>query len=337
MKLQAGLIGCGMWGRTHALAYEAHPQSELTAVYDLDAAKAEALAEEFGIPRVYQSAEELAADPQIKAISVATPDFAHREGALTVINEGKALLIEKPLATTVEDAIAIQEAAQAKGILAMVDFHNRFNPQFDSAKRQIVEGTLGEPRYIYMRHSNSLFVPLSMLSWSSKSSSLWFLGSHSCDLIRWLFDSEVEEIYAANNYGVLQGQGYDVPDVWAYILRFAGGGIASVENAWILPDAVGGGDFRSEIVGTKGAYYTTLMAPEVSEMYTAEGRRRFDYLTQLDIQGTRFGFTLQSIQYFADCVIHDREPFIGLADGVANTKILCAVEESARTREPVRL
>jgi predicted dehydrogenase len=188
-----------------------------------------------------------------------------------------------------------------------------------------------------MRHSNSLFVPLSMLSWSSKSSSLWFLGSHSTDLIRWLYDCEVEEVYAANNFGVLSEHGFEVPDVWAYILRFESGGIANVENAWILPDGVGGGDFRSEIVGTEGVYYTTLMAPEVSEMYTAEGRRRFDYLTQLDIRGTKFGFTLQSIQYFADCVRNDRQPFISLADGVANTKILCAVEESARTRQPVRL
>jgi predicted dehydrogenase len=336
MTLQTGLIGCGMWGRTHAMAYDAHPNARLIAVQDIDHDKATAFAEEFGIPKVYQTAEELAADPEVKAVSVATPDFAHRESALTVINEGKALLIEKPLATMVEDAVAIRDAAAEKGILAMVDFHNRFNPQFDSAKRQISEGVLGEPRYIYMRHSNARSVPLGMLSWSEKSSSLWFLGSHSTDLIRWLFDEEVTEVYAANNYKVLRERGLEVPDVWSYVLRFANDGIASVENLWILP-APARGDFRSEIVCTKGVYYTTLSAPEVSEMYTEEGRRRFDYLTQLDIRGFRFGFTLQSIQYFADCVINDEEPFITLDDGLANTRILCAVEESARTRKPVHL
>jgi predicted dehydrogenase len=336
MKLQTGLIGCGMWGRTHAIAYHVHPHVKLTAVYDVDGEKSKALAGEFDIPKVYQSAEELAADPEVNAVSVATPDFAHRESALAVINAGKPLLIEKPLATTVEDATAICEAAAQKGILAMVDFHNRFNPQFDSAKRQLTDGTLGDPRYIYMRHSNALSVPLGMLSWSRQSSSLWFLGSHSTDLIRWLFDSEVVEVYAANNFGVLRQEGLEVPDVWTYLLRFANEGIGNVENAWILPKSVGG-DFRSEIIATKGVYYTTLQAPEVNEMYTEAGRRRLDYLTQLDIRGFQFGFTLQSIQYFADCVINDQEPFITLDDGLANTKILCAVEASAETRQPVRV
>lgn len=338
MKLETGLIGCGLWGRTHAMAYRVHPKVELVAVCDKDEEKCKAFAEEFGVPKTYRTAGELAADPDVKAISVATPDFAHKEPALAVIGEGKPLLIEKPLATTVKDATIICEAAKEKGILAMVDFHNRFNPQFDSAKRQLTEAALGEPRYIYMRHSNTVDVPKGMLSWSRKSSSLWFLGSHSTDLVRWLFDSEVTEIYAANNYGVLRQQGLDVPDVWTYILRFANEGIGNIENAWILPNTLAGyGDFRSEIIATKGVYYTNLQAPEVNEMYTEADHRRLDYLTQFDIRGFQYGFTLQSIQYFADCVINEKVPFISLEDGLANVKILCAVEESARTGKPVRL
>ena len=336
MTLKTGLIGCGMWGRTHAIAYRAHPKARLVAVYDLDHGKAKALAEEFDVPTVHHSAEELAADPNVDAVSVATPDFAHKEAALAVVAAGKPLLIEKPLATTVEDAEAIYRAVTEKGILCMVDFHNRFNPQFDSAKRQITEGTLGEPRYIYMRHSNAHSVPLGMLSWSRQSSSLWFLGSHSSDLVRWLVGGEVEEVYGVNNFGVLRERGLDVPDVWAYVLRFASGAIASIENAWILPKAVGG-DFRSEIIGSKGVYYTHLSAPEVSELCTDDGRRRLDYLTQLNVQGIQYGFTLHSIQYFADCVMQDRAPFVTVKDGLENTRILCAVEESARSRKPVRL
>lgn len=338
MKLRTGLIGAGMWGTTHAMAYQTHPAVELVAVCDKDEARCQAFAEKFSIPKTYRSAEELAADPDVEAVSVATPDFAHKEGALAVINEKKPLLIEKPLATTVEDAVIICKAARQKGILGMVDFHNRFNPKFDSAKRHLTDADLGEARYIYMRHSNALAVPEGMLSWSDQSSSLWFLGSHSSDLVRWLFDSEVVEVYGTCNYGVLREKGLDVPDVWAYIVRFANGGIGNIENAWILPNTVPGyGDFRSEIIATKGVYYTTLQAPEVNEMYTETSHQRLDYLTQLDIRGFQFGFTLQSIQYFADCVLKDKQPFITLEDGLANTKILCAVMESAATGKPVSL
>jgi predicted dehydrogenase len=338
MRLRTGLIGTGMWGRMHAIAYHRHPATELVAVCDLDEGRCRAFAAEFGIPRTYRTADELAADPEVEAVSVATPDFAHLEPALAVIREKKPLLIEKPLATTVEDARAIVAAANDAGILAMVDFHNRFNPQFDTAKRQLTDGVLGAPRYIYMRHSNTISVPLEMLSWPARSSSLWFLGSHSSDLVRWLFADEAIEVYGAATHGVLRARGLDVPDVWTYILRFAGGGVASIENAWILPASLPGyGDFRSEIIGEKGVYYTQLQAPEVNELYADGRHQRLDYLTFLDIHGAQYGFTVQSIQYFADCVLNDVEPFIPLTEGLANTRILCAVEESARHGTPVAL
>src|SRR6266508_2735835 len=116
MRLKTGLVGTGLWGRMHALAYRSHPATELVAVCDQDEARCRAFAEEFGITKTYRTAAELAADPEVEAVSVATPDFAHREPALAVIREKKPLLIEKPLATTVADATAIAEAAAAAGI-----------------------------------------------------------------------------------------------------------------------------------------------------------------------------------------------------------------------------
>lgn len=338
MRLRTGIIGAGIWGRMHATAYTIHPETQPVAICDLDEAKARAVAEEFGIPKIYRSAAELAADPDVEAVSLATPDFAHLEPALAVIREKKPLLIEKPLATTVKDAKTICDAAKEAGILAMVDFHNRFNPQYDSAKRRLTDGTLGEARYIYMRHSNTLYVPTEMLTWAGRSSSLWFLGSHSADLVRWLFGTEVVEVYGTNTSGVLRERGLDVPDVWTSVLRFANGGLGVIENAWILPNTLPGyGDFRSEIIGEKGVYYTQLQAPEVNEFYAEAEHRRVDYITQLDIRGFQYGFTLQSIQYFANCVINDTEPFITLEDGLRNTQILCAVQESAATGQPVKL
>ena len=313
--------------------------TDVVAVCDTDEARRTAFAEEFGIAKTYATAEELAADPEIDAVSVVTPDFAHEQPALAVIKAKKPMLIEKPLATTVAVAQTIRDAANDAGILAMVDFHNRFNPQFDSAKRQLNDGPLGDPRYIYMRHSNSIVVPTEMLTWPEKSSSLWFLGSHSADLVRWLFGCEVTEVQGTRTYGVLQRRGLDIPDVWVSVLKFENGGVGVIENSWILPETVPGyGDFRSEIIGETGVYYTQLQAPEVNEMYASGGsHHRLDYLTQLDIRGAQYGFTLQSIQYFADCVLNDVEPFISLQDGLANTEILCAVEASAAAGEIQKL
>lgn len=329
MTLRTGIIGAGMWGRTHCLAYSGHAATSIAAICDVDPARAKALADEFGIPRVYSSAEELAADPSVDAVSIATPDFAHREPALSVIGEKKPMLIEKPLATNLEDATAIVEAAEEAGILAMVDFHNRFNPQFDIAKKRIADGTIGQPQYIYIRHSVSRTFALDMLRWSNRSSSLWFIGSHSADLIRWLMGDEVQEVYGVSTRGILDSAGVSTTDTWVSTLRFRNGKVALMENCWALPRNIPGwGDFRTEIIGEHGVNYTHLQAPEVSELYTESEHQRNDFLLQMEIQGANLGFTLSSIRYFADCVIADRQPFVGLRDGLENTKILCALEAS---------
>ena len=310
----------------------------MAAICDVDETRAQALADEFGIPRVYTSAQELAADPNVDAVSVATPDFAHVEPALAVMAEGKPLLIEKPLATTVEDATTICQAAEKAGNLTMVDFHNRFNPQFDTAKKRILDGTLGRAQYIYVRHSVTRTFPLDMLKWAEKSSSLWFIGSHSTDLVRWLMDAEVVEVFGANTRGILESEGLNTTDTWVATLRFEDGRVAVIENSWALPRNIPGwGDFRTEIIGENGVNYTHLQAPEVNELYSNTSHERNDFLLQMEIQGASHGFTLASIRYFADCVLNDREPSISLTDGLRNTEILCAIEESAFSKQPVSL
>jgi predicted dehydrogenase len=332
--LRTGIIGAGMWGRTHALAYSGDPRTRIAAICDIDEQRARALAEEFGIPRVYTSAQELAADPTVDVVSVATPDFAHVEPALAVIAERKPLLIEKPLATTEEDALTICQAASDAGILAMVDFHNRFNPQFDMAKKRIGDGTLGEAHYLYIRHSVTRAFPLDMLRWAERSSSLWFIGSHSTDLVRWLMDAEVAQVYGISTRGILESEGLNTTDTWVATLRFADGRIAVIENSWALPRTIPGwGDFRTEIIGEHGVYYTHLQAPEVNELYSTSSHERNDFLLQMDIHGATQGFTLASIRYFADCVLSNRTPFISLLDGLRNTQTLCAIERSAATNQ----
>lgn len=93
-KLRTGLIGTGLWGRTHAIAYKTHPMTELVAVCDTNEARRSAFAEEFGIAKTYATAEELASDPEIDAVSVVTPDFAHEQPAMAVIDAKKPMLIE---------------------------------------------------------------------------------------------------------------------------------------------------------------------------------------------------------------------------------------------------
>jgi len=127
-KTRFGVVGAGLWGSFHCKTLNAIPAAELYAVCDLDPKRAAEMQRQFGATKVYTDFRELIADPDVEAITVATPDFAHGDIVLAAIQAGKHVMSEKPLATTVAEAEAIAAAAATSPGKVMVDFHNRVSP-----------------------------------------------------------------------------------------------------------------------------------------------------------------------------------------------------------------
>jgi predicted dehydrogenase len=101
--------------------------------------------------------------------------------------------------------------------------------------------------------SNTIFVPMKMLSWASKSSALWFLGSHVIDVLRFVLADEVMRVFSVSRRGVLSTQGIETPDVHLSTIEFSRGAAIVMENSWILsPDNPMIFDFKLELVGDKG-------------------------------------------------------------------------------------
>jgi len=332
-----GVIGVGTWGEYHALTYSRHPGAALVAVCDKDEARAQAIAAKYGAQRCYTDYRELLGDPEIQAVSIATPDFLHREIAVAAAEAGKDTLVEKPLATMVEDAQAIIEAAERAGVKLMVDFHNRWNPPFNLAKATIEAGELGEPKLIYARLNNTLFVPTQMVKWAARSATIWFTGSHVIDLVCWLVGDEVRRVYSVARSGVLKALGVDTPDFFETVLEFGRGAVAVVENCWILPDSEPTLiDLKMQIVGGKGTLQLDPSHHRAIEKYT-DKLSYPDVLIMPAVFGQLKGFAVESIKHFADCVIHDQAPMVTGKDGLINTAIICAALRSAETGQPVAL
>ncbi len=175
---------------------------------DLNEERAAEIASKYGVDAVYTDYRDLLADPSIQAVSIATPDFAHREIAVAAAEAGKHILVEKPLATTVEDAEAIVNAAKKAQVKLMVDFHNRVNAPFLNAKRSIEQRRDWASQPISMLGSATpRLSPTQMLPWASRSSGLWFLASHTVDMAHWLLDDEPRRVYAVSRSGVLARDG----------------------------------------------------------------------------------------------------------------------------------
>lgn len=332
-----GVIGTGLWGENHALVYSMHPGAELVAVCDVNKERAEQIAKKFGATRCYTRYEDLLADHDVDAVSVATPDHLHCEVGVAAARAGKDILMEKPLALTVPDAQTIIDAASKAGVKLMVDFHNRWNPPFNMLKRSVDAGELGEPQLINARLNNTIWVPTEMLRWAGQSATIWFTGSHLIDIVCWLMGSAVTKVYSVSRSRVLAARGITTPDFFETTLEFASGAVAFVENCWILPNSEPSVvDFKLRCVGSKGSATVDTTHNRAFEQYGERAGYR-DVLGLVSVFGKQIGFTLESIHYFADCVIHNRQPSPTGEDGLRNTAVICAALRSAETGQPVKV
>ncbi len=333
-----GLVGAGMWGETHALVYSRHPKATVVAVADADPARAEGLARKYGAKRWYGRIDALVEDPEVDAIAVATPDFAHRDPIVLAARFGKSVLVEKPLATTADDLDAIERAVKSSGIKVMVDFHNRWNPPIALARESIERGELGEIVSAYYRLSDTLYVPTEMLSWARYSSPLWFLGPHIVDTVCWLIGDEVARVYAVSRSKVLVKRGIDCPDIYQAILEFRGGAIASIETSWIVPNSHPNiNDHKASVIGTKGMIALDLSNNSTIVRFTEHDVENPDFLVMPVIHGEPAGFAYQSIRHFVDRLADGRPFLASFEDGIKVSRILLAIAESAESGKPVDL
>jgi predicted dehydrogenase len=334
-----GVIGAGLFGENHAVVYSRLPGVELVAVCDQNEERAREVAERYGARSYYPDYESVLADPEIEAVSIATPDFAHAEIALAAAQAGKHILCEKPLATTVEEAQAIVDAAAEAGVKLMVDFHNRANPPFAAAREQVQSGAIGTPAYGYARLSNTTFVPLEMLSWADRTSALYFLGSHAVDIMRFILDDTVVRVQAVSRSGILQKLGVDAPDFHVAIAEFSRGAVVTFENAWILPQSQPMVyDFKVELLGSEGAIYLDPSHHGAVTMHTGGRLNYGDVLGVTPTSDLRVGgFVLEAIARFVDAVLYDRPVLATGEDGLEATRIVDAIQRSAETGQPVEV
>ncbi|HEX4768333.1 MAG TPA: Gfo/Idh/MocA family oxidoreductase [Lichenihabitans sp.] len=338
-RARFGVVGAGLWGSFHCKTLNAIAAAELVAVCDLDPARAAQMQQQFGPRKVHTDYRALVEDPDIDAVTVATPDFAHADIVLAAIAAGKHVMSEKPLATTLREAEAIAEAAARKGVKVMVDFHNRVNPAVHALRESIAAGEIGKPLHASARLSNTLFVPLELLSWAARSSALWFLGSHAVDALRFTLQAEIVRVQALRRRGHLASLGVDTDDVHLSLLEFDNDVVATLENSWVLPrDLPLVFDFRAEIVGEAGAIQIDTAQNGTFRKYAGQGLRTADMLGLTPAAGGRLGgFVTEAIARFVDAVTTDAPLLADAQDGLAVTRVLVAIEEAAKTGRAVTL
>lgn len=335
--MRVALIGAGTWGKAHAEIYSSHHLSEFVGVCDVSEEKAKALAEKYKV-RHFTDYEEMLDEVECDAVAVVTPDFTHAKPIVAAAKRNKHILCEKPLATSYEDLELILNALKGKDIQIMVDLHNRWNPPVCKIKDDVDAGKIGKVVSAYIRLNDIIYVPTEMLPWAEKSSILWFLGSHSVDVLNWIIGEKVERVYSVSYEGILKSKGIDVPDLYQTILEYPKGVVATMENSWILPNTNPYvNDYKLNITGEKGMFNMDFSHHTLLERFLEDEASHPDVICKPRVQGKPTGLGYESIRDFIERIYHKEEVRVPLEDSIAVTKIILAIMESAGKREPVKV
>jgi UDP-N-acetylglucosamine 3-dehydrogenase len=326
-----GVIGLGWFGEIHADTLADMAGIKLAAFCTRRPQRLNELADQYDVAGRYTDYKELLADPAIDAVSITTHIDDHRDIAIDALRAGKHVLLEKPMAPTVEACDRIIEAARESDGRFMVGHICRFDPRVALAKQAVDEGRLGRIISMHARRNLSKAIGEANLD---KISALMGDGIHDADLMLWFTGSAPVSVYAQE---VHPGPCKYADGAWA-MMRLENGAVGVVESIWHLPNSTPYTiDARMEIIGTDGALYVNCGQAGL-EIHAAAGPTTPDTMYWPTVCGERFGVLRAELQYFANCIVRGEDPDRVTPEQSRDAVgLIVAAAESSRTGEVVRL
>ena len=255
-ELGIAVVGSGRIGSLRAKMASLHPGVRFLAVSDLEAEKASKLAETTGADLASGNNEEIIAHDQVNAVIVSTSEHEHVAPIMQALELGKPVLVEKPIALTVEDADKIIAKSEDTGTPLHVGYAQRFKRRYLSAKDQIREGRLGEVLAFNARACNTRAQGVEILKRSANATPVVDVLTYWVDVAGWFLEGARPREVVARGHGTLfREAGFDVNEASFAIISFDNGAVANLGIFMGLPDhspQLGMG-VRIEVYGTEGS------------------------------------------------------------------------------------
>ncbi len=330
-----GIVGAGLMGTRHARIYDEMKYARLLGIADVDGAKADSLASAYPGTRSVTDYRKLLEIPELDVIHVATPDFLHKEPVLAALKAGKHVLVEKPMATTIEDAEEIVKVSQDTGCFVMVNYTHRWAAPYAETERLIRTGAIGGPVMVYARKDDKIWAATEMMSWTAKTSSASYLSTHDIDLVLWWLDTDIESVYALGVKDVLAARGIDTEDAIQALVRFKNGAIGTFESCWILPNTMPTTtDSFIEVIGQKGSIHVDRIH-EGLKVSTNDGYAFPKLSMSLEIDGRIHGGVALALAHIVESVKTGTKPKSTAENGLRIVKVSNAIQLSIKRKEAV--
>ncbi|MGH4138052.1 Gfo/Idh/MocA family protein [Clostridium sp.] len=356
-KLKIGIIGCGgIATNKHMPSLAKISQVEMVAFCDILIEKAEDAAKKFGTKdaAVYKDYKELLKDKSIDVIHVCTPNRSHSSITVDVLEAGKHVMCEKPMAKTSKEARRMLEAAKQSGKKLTIGYQNRFRGDSRYLHEICEKGDLGDIYFAKAHAIRRRAVPtwgVFLNEFEQGGGPLIDIGTHALDLTLWMLNNYkpkyvVGNVYhklsskenAANAWGPWDPKKFTVEDSAFGFITMENGTTIILESSWAL-NSLDVGEAQTTLCGTEGG-------ADMKDGLRINGEnlsRLYD--TKVDFNSGGVDFYEGSLEnpadlearMWIDCILNDSEPVVKPEQALVVTEILEAIYASSKTGKPVYL
>jgi glucose-fructose oxidoreductase len=325
------VVGLGYIAQSAMIPAFAHARknSELTALVSDDPTKLRTLGRRHGVKRIvdYDHFQELCASGDIDAVYVALPNHLHHTYATRAAESGIHVLCEKPMALTVAECEDMIGAAEKHRVKLMLSYRLHFEPANLRALAIAKSGRLGEVRAFHGIFANRVRPPDIRLEREDGGGTLFDIGIYCINAARMLFRSEPVEVLA-QAVRPKEGPFSEVDEMTGATMRFPGDRLATFFTSFSTQDRA-----AYDLLGTKGTL-SLESAFGIGDAKTLKIKTDRGEKTQKFRPVDQFAPLLL---HFSDCVLNDRTPAPGGAEGLADVRVIDALLRSAERRRPVEL
>ena len=339
-KLGVGIIGCGWVAEEYVKAFQGDDRSEVRALVSRSPGRPEMYREKHRLhctvgadagPGLGAGAGEMLRREDIHIVVVSTPHDLHTGYVVAAAEAGKHIVIEKPVATTLEDVRKQQAAVRKAGVKTIVSFVLHWNPLLMTVDRLIEQGAFGNVFMVEVDYLHRIWCGPDRWLGTRKQggTSMIAAGCHAVDALRWFARSEVVEVAG---YQVKTENPLEYPGTLNAIVKFADGKTGRCTSCF---DAKMPYRFNVGVYGTEGSLRNDqLFAPKLFP-----GQNDFMKIPCIlpDSADVAHHPFQGEVTHFLDCITEDTRPFPDLEDGAKTMEVCFAADRSADEGRPVAL
>lgn len=324
--VKVGVIGLGNMGKNHARVYSELEEAELAAVADVNR-ELEETARKFGC-NFYTDYRKMLENEDIEALSIAVPTKLHKSIALECIKRGKSILIEKPIASSLEEAREIVKAGKKKNRIVMVGHIERFNPAVKKLKEMMKGKKFGKIISVSARRVG-IFPPQ-----IKDANVILDLAVHDIDVFNYLLEKKPTEVYAKAGRALANHREDNASIILSY-----GGISCTLQVNWITPVKIR----ELAVTGTKGYAELNYVVQEL-KVYESVYEKSYDSFgdfifkfgkpNEVEVEFEKEEPLKAELKHFLDCVENRREPMVSGKDALTALYIsLKAIESYKKNRK----